>query len=156
MIALIAPARALPRPQQIAFVQSAVHRRIRWMTDATEWGAQDYWASATETLAHGAGDMEDRAIVKMQALKALGVPERDLYVTLGRDRVAGPVAILVVRDGARFWMLDDSGGAPFTTDHRPDFEPSLTLGFGASWIHGRRYLPGARPRQAAAAAIAAR
>jgi predicted transglutaminase-like cysteine proteinase len=154
MATMIAPARKLDREQQLAFVQGAVHRRIRWMSDATEWGAHDYWASATETLARSAGDAEDRAIVKMQALKALGVPTRDLYITIGRDRVGGEMAVLIVRTGGRHWVLDDSGGTPFTTDRRPDFQPMVTLGFGGSWVHGRRFVP-ARQAASATAATAA-
>jgi predicted transglutaminase-like cysteine proteinase len=138
MQSLIAPARAMSREGQIAYVQGAVYRAIRWRSDATEWGMHDYWASAAETLAHGAGDMEDRAIVKMQALRALGVPTRDLYLTMGRDAVGGPVTVLIVRVGPRFYVLDDTGGSPFTTDRRPEFSPMLTFGYGATWIHGHR------------------
>src|SRR3954454_12111063 len=63
---LIAPARTLNHLDQLAFIQSRVTTNIRWVSDTTEWGQHDYWASAEETLTHGAGDMEDRAIVKMQ------------------------------------------------------------------------------------------
>ncbi len=140
MQALIAPARGLNPAQQIAFVQAAVHHRIGWRSDATEWGRHDYWASAQETLEHGVGDMEDRAIVKMQALRALGFHNRDLYLTMGRDKVGGPVTVLIVRRGGRYFVLDDSAGTPFTTDRRPEFTPMLTFGFGGSWIHGYRYV----------------
>jgi len=135
---LIAPARGLSRDQQIAYVQAAVNRRVRWMSDATEYGRHDYWASAAETLQHGAGDMEDRAILKMQALRALGVPQRDLYLTMGRDKVGGPITVLIVRSGKRLYVLDDLGGAPILADRREGFEPMLTLGYGGSWVHGHR------------------
>src|SRR5678815_3644075 len=114
MQALIAPARGLSRDQQISYVQGAVFQRIHWRSDATEWGYHDYWASAAETLQHGYGDEEDRAIVKMQALRALGFPTRDLYLTMGRDKVDGPITVLIVRLGERYYVLDDTGGAPFT------------------------------------------
>lgn len=141
---LIAPARTLPRIEQIAFVQRAVTSRIRWMSDATEWGAHDYWASAGQTLDRGAGDMEDRAIVKLQALKALGVPSRDLYLTMGRDKVGGQITVLIVRVGGQFLVLDDTGGAPFAADRRPEFQPMLTLGANRSWIHGKRVVVASR------------
>ena len=134
----IAPARRLSRDQQIAYVQAAANRRVRWMSDATEYGFHDYWASAAETLQHGAGDMEDRAILKMQALRALGVPQRDLYLTMGRDKVGGPITVLIVRSGKRLYVLDDLGGAPIPATRREGFEPMLTLGYGGSWIHGYR------------------
>lgn len=135
---LVAPARGLARGQQIAYVQSAVTRSVRWISDATEWGQHDYWASAAETLQHGAGDMEDRAIVKMQALRSLGFPARDLYLTMGRDKVGGPITVLLVRLGNRFYIIDDLGGAPVAADVRQGFEPMVTLGHNGSWIHGRR------------------
>jgi predicted transglutaminase-like cysteine proteinase len=136
MRALIAPALRMTPDQQISYIQGAVYRWIRWMSDATEWGQHDYWASAAETLEHGAGDMEDRAIVKMQALRALGFSTRDLYLTMGRDKVGGPITVLIVRLGARYYMLDDDAGAPFTTDKRPEFKPLMTFGYGGSWVHG--------------------
>jgi predicted transglutaminase-like cysteine proteinase len=136
MRALIAPAVGMTPQQQIAFIQGAVFRRIRWMSDATQWGQHDYWASAAETLEHGAGDMEDRAIVKMQALHALGFPYRDLYLTMGRDKVGGPITVLIVRQGGRYYILDDDEGAPYTTERRPEFRPLMTFGFGGSWVHG--------------------
>ena len=123
------------------------------MSDATEWGQHDYWASAAETLEHGAGDMEDRAIVKMQALRALGFSTRDLYLTMGRDKVGGPITVLIVRLGGRYYVLDDDGGPPFTTDKRPEFKPLMTFGYGGSWVHGYPALaqkPAATPRAATA------
>src|SRR3954451_6688984 len=78
MQALIAPARGQSAEQQLGYIQAAVARQIGWRSDATEWGMHDYWASAAETLQHGYGDEEDRAIVKMQALRALGFSTRDL------------------------------------------------------------------------------
>lgn len=138
---LIAPARALPRAAQIAFVQGAVHRNVRWISDATEYGHRDYWASPAETLARGRGDMEDRAILKMEALKNLGVPASDLFMTVGTDRVAGPVTVLIVRLDGRYVMLDDTGASPLMVESRPDFEPMMTLGHGGSWLHGRRRAP---------------
>lgn len=132
---LIAPALSLTRLQQIAFVQRAVTRKIQWRSDATQWGRHDYWASAEDTLQRGYGDMDDRAIVKMQALRALGVPTRDLYFTLARDTVGGPEAVLVVRSGTHLYILDDTGGPPYTSSERPEFHPIISFGFGASWVH---------------------
>ena len=140
---LVAPARVLTREQQLAYVQDAVTRNIRWMSDATEWGRHDYWASAAETLQHGAGDMENRAIVKMQALRTLGFPARDLYMTMGRDKVGGPITVLMVRLDWRFYVLDDLGGSPIPADRRAGFEPMLTLGGDMAWIHGHRIAGGA-------------
>lgn len=135
MRSLIAPAGGLARLKQAAFVQKAVSQTIQWRSDATQWNRHDYWASADETLRRGYGDMEDRAIVKLQALRTLGVPTRDLYFTLARDTVGGPEAVVILRDGGDLYILDDTGGPPYTPHQRPEFHPILTFGFGASWVH---------------------
>jgi predicted transglutaminase-like cysteine proteinase len=132
---LIAPALSMTRTAQISYVQAAVTRAVKWRSDTTQWGRHDYWASAAETLAAGYGDMEDRAIVKMQALRALGTPTSDLYLTLARDSVAGPETVLIVRDGRDYYVLDDTGGAPYRPQQRKEFQPVLTFGYGASWVH---------------------
>jgi predicted transglutaminase-like cysteine proteinase len=142
---LIAPALKMSRYGQIAYVQAAVTRAIKWQSDTTQYGRHDYWASAPETLRTGYGDMEDRAIVKMQALRALGIPTRDLYLTLARDTVGGPETVLVVRDGLHYYILDDTGGTPYRPEQRKEFQPVLTFGYGASWVH--------RPIAAQAAAL---
>lgn len=146
---LIAPARGLTPDREIAYVQRAVTQQIRWMSDATLRGRHDYWASAAETLAAGAGDQEDRAILKMQALRTLGFPNRDLYLTLGRDRADGPETLLLVRSGGRVYVLDDTGAPPYGPEHTTQFTPVFTFGYGASWVHAFRKVPG--PAVAAAA-----
>ncbi len=149
---LISPARAMGRLQKVNFVQSAVHARVRWMSDATQWGQHDYWATADQTLARGAGDMEDRAIVKMQALRALGFHPNDLYLTLGRDRVGGPITVLMVRIENRYFMVDDTGGPAILLDRRGhEFQPQLTFGSSGSWVHARKLAPRATARAASAA-----
>jgi predicted transglutaminase-like cysteine proteinase len=149
---LIAPARPLNRIQQMAYVQTRVNNNIRWVSDATEWGQHDYWASATETLTHGAGDMEDRAIVKMQALRALGLSPSDLFLTLARDRVGGPITVLMVRLNGRYFVLDDTGGPPFPVEERRfEFQPVISFGWNGTWVHTR---PQATPIAATAGAFA--
>ena len=135
---LIAPARGLTKEMQVAYIQQAVTQQIRWRSDATEWGKHDYWATAAQTLDHGAGDMEDRAILKLQALKSLGFSGRDLYLTMGRDKVGGQLTVLVVRLADRFYVLDDLGGKPVQAEYREGFEPFLTFGANTTWLHGRR------------------
>jgi predicted transglutaminase-like cysteine proteinase len=146
---LVAPARFLTPDRQLGYVQTAVNQRIRWMSDATLRGRHDYWASAAETLAAGAGDMEDRAILKMQALRALGFPSRDLYLTLGRDRADGPETVLIVRLAGRYYVLDDTGAPPYPPEHTTQFTPVVTFGFGATWVHAFPKVPA--PTVAAAA-----
>jgi predicted transglutaminase-like cysteine proteinase len=133
---LVAPARSYSPFQKIAFVQAAVTSRIHWVSDATEWGQHDYWASAKQTLAHGAGDAKNRAIVKLQALRALGFNNSDLFLTLARDRVGGPITVLTVRSGGRYYIVDDTGGPPFPVEARRfEFQPVMSFGMYSSWVH---------------------
>lgn len=135
---MIAAARPLAPLQQLLFVQQAVSSRIHWVSDATEWGQHDYWASAAQTLSRGAGDMEDRAIVKFQALRALGFSNSDLFLTLARDRVGGPITVLTVRSGRHYYVLDDTGAAPFDAEQRRfELEPLMSFGFYGAWVHVR-------------------
>jgi predicted transglutaminase-like cysteine proteinase len=135
---LIAPARSLPPLQKMAFVQTAVTKSVHWISDATEWGQHDYWASASQTLAHGAGDAKNRAIVKLQALRALGFNNSDLFLTLARDKVGGPLTVLTVRSGGRYYIVDDSGGAPFPVEARSfEFQPIMSFGMYGAWVHAR-------------------
>ena len=134
---LLAPARKLSAMQQLAFVQTMASR-IPWRSDATQYGAHDYWATATETLANGYGDDEDLAILKLQALKALGFAAQDLYLMLGHDAVSGPISVLVVRTGNRFLVLNERGGLPVAPEARTGFAPIMTFGVDMAWLHGRR------------------
>jgi predicted transglutaminase-like cysteine proteinase len=149
---LVAPARAMNRFQQMGYVQSRVTSNIRWVSDATEWSQHDYWATAAQTLTHGAGDEEDRAIVKLQALKALGFPQSELFLTLARDRVGGPITVLMVHLNGHYYVLDDTGGTPFPVEQRRlEFQPVLSFGWNGAWVHTK---PIAAPVAAAASAFA--
>lgn len=138
LLQMVAPARGMAPLQQMQFVQSRVNNAIRWMSDATLWGQHDYWASANQTLQQGAGDMEDRAIVKMQGLRALGFSPNDLWLTLARDVVGGPITVLTVRLAGRYYILDDTGGPPFLVDsRRKEFQPVLSFSWNGAWVHTR-------------------
>jgi predicted transglutaminase-like cysteine proteinase len=151
---LIAPVRRLGRAQQLVYVQSVVSSNIRWASDTTQWGQHDYWASASQTLACGAGDMEDRAIVKMQMLKALGFDPSSLFLTLARDRVGGPETVLTVHLGAHYYILDDTGGAPFPVEQRHyEFQPIISFGWNGAWLHMGAPSPNPATTTAAATGI---
>ena len=138
---LISAAAPLGRQQQAAYVQTAVNRRITYRGDYDNWGFDDYWATAEQTLARGSGDCEDIAIVKYQALRRLGFAERDLYLTMGRAEGRGEHATLLVRVDGRFWVLDDRQPRPVAAEAFRSFEPMLTFGSGRAWLHGRSAAP---------------
>jgi predicted transglutaminase-like cysteine proteinase len=121
----------------LARVNAWANQRVRFAEDRDLYGRGDYWASAASTLKRGAGDCEDIAIVKMQMLAALGVSRSDMYLTVARDLARNADhAMLVVKLGDRFWLLDNAtdkllDGA-VSNDYRPIFSFSTT----GKWLHG--------------------
>lgn len=135
LIQLISPARRMDRPGQARFVNAALNRHIAFRPDAG-----DRWSTASETMSRSAGDCEDYAIAKMQALRSLGVPDDDLFLTIGQDLVARQAhAVLLVRVGGRFWVLDNRYDRLMPDDQYRDFMPTLSLrADGKGWLHGFR------------------
>ena len=137
LLGLIQPARLLGRDQQMQFVNASMNRHINYRFDTDPSG--DQWATVNETLEKRAGDCEDIVIAKMQALRALGVPATDLYMTIGREGSSGAVhAILLVRMANRFWVLDNRIDRLVTQEDYKDFYPILTFSGGSTWVHGYR------------------
>lgn len=141
---------ALDRYGQAGHVQAAFNRAVTYRADQELWGARDHWATADETLARGAGDCEDIAIAKMQALRRLGFEDRDLYLSVGRDAAGREHAVLLVRIDGRFWVLDDRAERMIEADEFHGFTPTLTFGAGTSWVHGLRRAALAGPAAAGA------
>jgi predicted transglutaminase-like cysteine proteinase len=156
--AMIRPAEGLTRIQQLALVQAEVDRRIGWRSDGTAYAERDYWATAGETLSQGFGDDEDRAILKFQALRALGWKAQDMYLVLGRDHVRGAYTMLAARANGRFWLLEDRGSALVPADRRTGFAPMMSFGDNKAWLHGKLRTGLAAPLRPAAVArsVAAR
>lgn len=133
---LVQPARALGAPAKAAFVNAALNRRISYRFDTDPSG--DRWASAAETLRKGAGDCEDYVIAKMHALRRLGVPARDLYMTIGQEGTAGAAhAVLLVRAGGGLYVLDNRTDRLIAERDYRGFHPIISFSAaGGSWLHG--------------------
>lgn len=133
---MIAPAQSLDAASQARFVNAALNRRIEFQPEKG-----DRWATPAETLGRAAGDCEDYAVAKMQALKQLGVPERDLFLTVGQDTALRQAhAVLLVRAGSRFWVLDNRSDRLIPDSQFRDFMPTISFrADGKSWFHGYRH-----------------
>lgn len=135
LVRLTAGARDLAPYQKAAFIQSVVNRSVRNHSrpKCTDDG---YWAAARESLARGIGDCVDIAIAKMEALRQLGFPTRDLYLITGRTFSSnGLEAALLVRIGEQFYMLD-SRSDQIVEAGSSGFTPIVTYGAGMTWAHG--------------------
>ncbi len=130
--------RGLAPEQRLAVPQAAVLKRVRWTHDLDNMRVADFWSNAAETLERGTGDSEDIAIVTMQVLKAAGFDPRDLYISIGRHRRAGTHIVLLARTPSGFMMIDDRAGQPVPARAEALFTPVMTVGYGKSWLHGRR------------------
>lgn len=123
---------------QLSRAQAEVLARVHWSHDLDNMKVADFWSNAGETLERGTGDSEDIAIATMQVLKAAGFEERNLYISIGRDRKVGPHIVLLARTDAGFMMLNDRIGHPVAARGSQNFTPIFTIGQGKSWIHGHR------------------
>lgn len=133
---MIAPAQSLDRTSQARFVNAALNRRIEYRPENG-----DRWSTAAETLGRATGDCEDYAVAKMQALKELGVPERDLFLTVGQDTATRePHAVLLLRAGGRFLVMDNRSDRLIPDSQFRDFTPTVSFrADGKSWFHGKRH-----------------
>ena len=93
-------------PAKLRYVNSFFNK-FPFKDDDENWGGP-HWAAPREFLTKGGGDCEDYAIAKYYALKALGVPFGDMFITVvGYPDKAGMHAVLVVLDGADYYVLDN-------------------------------------------------
>ncbi|HEX2725601.1 MAG TPA: transglutaminase-like cysteine peptidase [Beijerinckiaceae bacterium] len=152
-IALLHDARDKHGRARLGEVNRAVNLAIRFTSDAAQHGA-DLWTSPLETLAAGRGDCEDYAILKIMALRELGLAAADLRLMVLRDiRLQQDHAVALARLDGRWIVLDNrrlallepedlpgyTAVASFETDGRPD--PTLPLANAAA----RALRPGPSP-----------
>ena len=118
-------------------VNGWVNRHVEYTEDRAQYGKADYWAGARKTLRSGRGDCEDIALAKMQLLAAAGVPAEDMFLTVARDLVRGADhAVLIVRSGDRYAMLDNSTDEVLDATLGHDYRPILSFGSDQTWLHG--------------------
>lgn len=140
-------ARERPREEQVHIIQLAVKQAVRTPPFSYNCSDDGYWAPAGETLVRGIGDCFDIAVAKMEALRYLGIPSKDLYLTTGRfgpghDAGMGRESVaLLVRIGEHFWLMDEQSEQVIEADHTvagfAEFTPVLTYGVGITWVHGQ-------------------
>jgi predicted transglutaminase-like cysteine proteinase len=138
------PARAVsrfaagkPGIAMLSAVNAWSNARIPYREDRDLYGQADYWATAGATLRRGAGDCEDIAVFKMQALAALGVPRSDMYLTIARDLARNADhAVLVVKVDGRHWLLDNTTDTPLDAALSHDYRPIMSFSTSGNWLHG--------------------
>jgi predicted transglutaminase-like cysteine proteinase len=135
--AMLASAGEVSQLARLQAVNSWMNAKIRYVEDRELYGRSDYWASAGETLRRQAGDCEDIAIAKMQALAALGIARDAMYLTIVRDTVrAADHAVLVVRSEDKAWILDNNTDRLLDAGESHDYRPILSFSDSRKFIHG--------------------
>jgi len=118
-------------------VNSWVNERIRFTDDRNGFGRTDRWSGAAETLRRGTGDCEDYALTKMQLLSALGFDSDDMYLVIVHDTVRlGDHAVLAVRLGERFAVLDNLHADVVDSVLLPQYRPVISYSAAGRWVHG--------------------
>jgi len=120
-------------------VNRFVNARVAFTDDSRQYGVADRWSSASETLARGRGDCEDYAIAKLAMLRRAGFADRDLYFVVLKDLARrADHAVLVVRSGGRFLVLDNGTDQLTDSAEIRDYRPVLTFTAGQRFAHGYR------------------
>jgi predicted transglutaminase-like cysteine proteinase len=127
LLSIVDVARARDGRARIGEINRAVNLAIRSMSDLSQHGEPDVWSSPLATLASGAGDCEDYAIVKFVALRLAGVAAQDLRIVVLRDIQGEDHAVAAARlDG--FWlMLDNRRMAMIEEHHVRNYRPLFVL-----------------------------
>ncbi len=126
-------------------INAYVNARVAFTDDSRQFGVADRWSAANETLSRGRGDCEDYALTKLAMLRRAGFADRDLYFVVLKDLVRrADHAVLVVRSGGRFLVLDNNTDAVVDSAQIRDYRPILTFTAGQRFTHG--YLRSLTPR----------
>ena len=120
-------------------VNRFVNSRIAFVDDSRLYGVADRWSAANESLSRGRGDCEDYAIAKLAMLRRAGFADRDLYFVVLKDLSRrADHAVLVVRSGGRFLVLDNGTNQMIDSAAIQDYRPVLTFTAGQRFAHGYR------------------
>jgi len=125
--------------ERLEAVNRYVNARVAFVDDSKQYGVEDHWTTAAETLRRGRGDCEDYAIAKLQLLRRAGFAEKDLYLVILRDSLRrADHAVLVARAEGRLLVLDNGTDRLIDSYAMQDYRPIVTFSGERAWTHGYR------------------
>jgi predicted transglutaminase-like cysteine proteinase len=125
--------------EQLEAVNRYVNARVKFIDDIRQYGVDDHWNTAADTLRRGRGDCEDYAIAKLQLLRRAGFAEKDLYLVILHDALRRTDhAVLVARAEDRLLVLDNGTDRLVDSYEMPDYRPIVTFSGNRAWTHGYR------------------
>lgn len=146
----VAVARGQDDREAVETVNKAVNAGLRYRRDLDGYGVPDYWATVGETLARGAGDCEEFAVLKMWMLRAAGFEPSQMRLQLVKLLKTGEDhAILIVDIGASRLVLDNLSASVRDDGEVDGYRPLLSFVGEDAFLHGFKRKP-ARPSEIAA------
>ncbi len=122
---------------KITAINKAINRLIDYRSDKDIYGVLDYWATPKEILASGKGDCEDFAILKMAALRAVGLPADSMALVVLRDSSRNFYhAVLAISTSSNTYILDNLRDAVLTDRQLPQYQALYSLSMQKAWVHG--------------------
>ncbi|HWK65682.1 MAG TPA: transglutaminase-like cysteine peptidase [Rhizobiaceae bacterium] len=129
--------------EKASTVNAAVNRLVSYRRDVDQYRSLDHWATPLETLSRQAGDCEDYAILKMALLEELGIPASGMSVVVLKDERRNLFhAILALRIGHEYLVLDNMRDQVLRDSDLPHYAPFYSLNDGQAFIHGRKIAAG--------------
>lgn len=120
-------------------VNVTINHAIRYSEDTDIYKVTDHWATPSETLARQQGDCEDFAILKMAALRSIGVEAKDMaLIVLRDDRRNVFHAVLSVSVGGNRVILDNLRDALLTDRDITGYKPLYSIAEGKGYLNGYR------------------
>ncbi len=126
--------------KKIKLVNDFFNQQIVFVSDAQNWGVEDYWATPVEMLAKGRGDCEDFAIAKYFSLLALGLAENKLRITyvqasgFGPNNLAHMVLSYYPKPAEMPFILDNLIPEIRQAALRPDLTPVYSFNGQGLWL----------------------
>lgn len=121
--------------EQMAMNVNAMLNEVQYISDNTNYGKSDYWATPIEFLTRG-GDCEDYAIAKYTALRILGVPEDRMRLAIVQDMQKNiPHAVLVVYTDSGAMILDNQIKSATRATSISHYKPIFSINRTAWWLH---------------------
>ena len=122
------------RKTQVVEVNRLMNK-AKYITDKTNWGKKDYWASPGQFMARF-GDCEDYAITKYLSLRRLGFKNSELRVVAVKDlNLKVGHAILVVFLDGETWLLDNQIKKIIKTKKVKHYQPVFSINTTHWWRH---------------------
>ncbi len=114
---------------------NAFMNKAKYVTDQSNWGKRDYWATPGEFMAKF-GDCEDYAIAKFISLIKLGFNPDDLRVVAVKDLnlKVGHAVLVVFLDG-KTYLLDNQIKTVIETRSVRHYKPVFSINTRAWWRH---------------------